>query len=50
MLTIYVLVYGLFFGIGQEKAIRHIEITWPSGTKQTIENPPMRKILSVTEK
>jgi len=40
----------LFFGIGQEKTIRGIEITWPSGTKQTIENPPTRKILSVTEK
>ncbi|HEY3938366.1 MAG TPA: CRTAC1 family protein [Bryobacteraceae bacterium] len=40
----------LFFGIGQEKAVRSIEIMWPSGTKQTIENPPIRKILTVTEK
>ncbi len=40
----------LFFGIGQEKAIRTIEISWPSGTKQVIENLPIRKILSVTEK
>lgn len=40
----------LFFGIGQENAIRKIEISWPSGTKQTIENPPLRKILPITEK
>ncbi len=40
----------LFFGIGQEKAIRKIEITWPSGTKQVIENPALRKILPITEK
>ncbi|MGH9693487.1 MAG: ASPIC/UnbV domain-containing protein, partial [Bryobacteraceae bacterium] len=40
----------LFFGIGREKAIRRIEIAWPSGTKQIIENPQIRKILTVTEK
>jgi hypothetical protein len=40
----------LFFGIGQEKAVRSIEITWPSGKKQIFENPPIRKILTVMEK
>ncbi|MBV8867433.1 MAG: CRTAC1 family protein [Acidobacteriaceae bacterium] len=40
----------LYFGVGQEKSIREIEIAWPSGTKQLIENPPLRKILPVTEK
>jgi hypothetical protein len=40
----------LFFGIGREKAVRRIEIAWPSGTKQIIENPQIRKILTVTEK
>lgn len=40
----------LFFGIGQETAIRKIEITWPSGTKQVIENPSIRKILTIAEK
>lgn len=39
----------LFFGLGSEKAIRKIEIAWPSGTKQVIDNPPLRKILNVTE-
>jgi hypothetical protein len=40
----------LFFGIGKERAIRKVEIAWPSGTKQTILNPPVRKILTVVEK
>jgi hypothetical protein len=40
----------LFFGIGQEKGVRSIEIEWPSGTKQMIDNPPIRKILRVMEK
>ncbi len=40
----------LYFGTGQEKSIRKIEISWPSGTKQVIENPPLRKILPITEK
>jgi hypothetical protein len=40
----------LFFGLGSEKAIRKIEIAWPSGTKQVVENPPVRKILDITEK
>jgi hypothetical protein len=40
----------VFFGLGSENAIRKIEIAWPSGTKQVIENPPLRKILHITEK
>jgi hypothetical protein len=40
----------LFFGIGPEKAVRRIEIAWPNGTKQMLENPPIRKILTVREK
>jgi enediyne biosynthesis protein E4 len=40
----------LFFGIGQEKGVRTIEIEWPSGTEQTVENPPIRKMITVTEK
>jgi enediyne biosynthesis protein E4 len=40
----------LYFGIGQEKAIRNVEIRWPSGMKQTLNNPPIRKLVEVTEK
>jgi enediyne biosynthesis protein E4 len=40
----------LFFGIGHEHSIRRIEIVWPSGTRQSLENPPVRKILAIVEK
>jgi hypothetical protein len=40
----------LIFGIGQEKSVRSIDITWPSGIKQKIENPEVRKTLQVVEK
>lgn len=40
----------LYFGIGQEKGIGSIEIAWPSGIKQIIENPPIRQIMTVKER
>jgi hypothetical protein len=40
----------LIFGIGQEQSVRSIDITWPSGIKQKIENPQVRKMLTVIEK
>jgi hypothetical protein len=40
----------LFFGLGAETGVRSVEIEWPSGIKQTIERPAIRKILMVTEK
>jgi hypothetical protein len=39
----------IYFGIGQERSIKEIQIQWPSGTKQNLENPPIRRILQVTE-
>ena len=39
----------LYFGIGRDRAIRTVEIVWPSGIKQTINNPEVGKILSITE-
>jgi hypothetical protein len=39
----------LFFGIGSDTGIRTLEITWPCGQRQIIQNPPVRKILSITE-
>ena len=39
----------VFFGLGQETAVRDITITWPSGIKQVVEHPEIRKILSITE-
>ena len=40
----------LYFGIGQEKSVAKLEIAWPDGTKQTIENPAIRKLLEIAEK
>ncbi len=39
----------LYFGVGAEAGVRKIEISWPSGAKQTISGPPIRKLLSVVE-
>jgi enediyne biosynthesis protein E4 len=37
------------FGLGQERSIRSIEITWPSGIQQKIDNPAIDRILTVRE-
>ncbi len=37
------------FGIGDETAIRQIQIRWPSGTEQRLENPKPDQILHVIE-
>lgn len=40
----------LIFGIGREQSVRSIDITWPSGIKQKIEGPEVRKMLTITER
>lgn len=37
------------FGLGGDKLVRAIEITWPSGIVQTISNVPADQILTVRE-
>ena len=37
------------FGFGQLQSIDSLEIWWPSGLKQHIENPPLNKSIRVTE-
>lgn len=37
------------FGLGDEKVAKSIEITWPSGIRQTLENISADRILDVTE-
>jgi len=37
------------FGLGTEKAVRSLEIAWPSGIVQKVENPPIDRILTVRE-
>ncbi len=39
----------LSFGIGKEKTIRQINIRWPSGTDQVIDNPKPDQILRIVE-
>jgi hypothetical protein len=40
----------VFIGIGKEKKIKEIRISWPSGTQQVLTNPEPRQILKVEEK
>lgn len=38
------------FGLGSISKIERITVMWPSGVKQTIENPPADKVLRVEER
>jgi enediyne biosynthesis protein E4 len=40
----------LYFGLGQEKGVRSLEIIWPSGAQQRVEKPPINKLLAIIEK
>jgi len=37
------------FGLGTEHSVRFVEITWPSGIVQKVENPPIDRILTIHE-
>jgi hypothetical protein len=39
----------LFFGLGRESAVNRLEIDWPSGKRQTLENVPANQVLLVDE-
>ncbi len=39
----------LHYGLGDATAVERLVIRWPSGRTQTIENPPIDRILSVKE-
>ena len=41
--------YGVHFGLGAAKTIDRIEISWPSGRKQVLENVAANQVLTVTE-
>jgi hypothetical protein len=40
---------GLHFGLGTADLVKKIEITWPSGLKQTLTNVKADQVLDVTE-
>jgi hypothetical protein len=37
------------FGLGQLTAIDSIEIQWPGGDRQVVENPPVNATILITE-
>ena len=41
--------YGVHFGLGSAKTIERIDVEWPSGVKQTLENVSANQVLTVTE-
>jgi len=41
---------ALTFGLGQQAQVKAVEIRWPSGLVQTIQNPKIDQVLEVTEK
>jgi hypothetical protein len=41
--------HRVHFGLGGDEVVTKLEITWPSGTVQTLENVPADQILVVTE-
>ena len=41
--------YGVHFGLGTAKTVDRIEMSWPSGMKQVLENVAANQVLTVTE-
>ena len=39
----------VYFGLGRQREVRSVEVSWPSGTKQVLSNVPVNRILEVTE-
>ena len=40
---------AVHFGLKQKESIDRVEIIWPSGTVQTIQNPEVNKIHTIAE-
>ena len=39
----------ILFGLGEEKSVRRLTITWPSGAVQVVPNPPVGRYTTVEE-
>jgi hypothetical protein len=39
----------LHFGLGEANVIRFVEVRWPGGTYQVVENPPVDRLLEVRQ-
>lgn len=42
--------FRLLFGLGDAKSVERLEIQWPDGSTQTLENLPTRQILVIRQK
>jgi hypothetical protein len=40
----------LHFGLGAAAKIDKLTVTWPTGAKQVIENPPIDRVITIEEK
>ena len=40
---------GVHFGLGKQNRVEHIEITWPSGARQALENVAANQVVNVRE-
>ena len=41
--------YGVHFGTGAARTLDRVEVTWPSGAKQVLEQVAGNRTLTVTE-
>jgi hypothetical protein len=41
--------YGVHFGLGAAKIVDKVEVRWPSGVKQVLENVKVNQVVTVTE-
>lgn len=39
----------VYFGLGRQREVTTVEVSWPSGRKQVLSNVPVNRILEVTE-
>lgn len=39
----------VFFGLGNEESVKSVEVLWPSGSRQVIEHPQLRKMIKVDQ-
>jgi len=40
---------GLHFGVGSDSEVPRLEVHWPSGTRQTLENVKTNQVLEIRE-
>jgi enediyne biosynthesis protein E4 len=41
--------YGVHFGLGTARTVDRVELSWPSGVKQTVDHVTANRVLTVTE-